>query len=484
MTRAVFYLRISESDEASTSLQRQEADLRERADREGWNVVAVLSDDGLSGGYRRSNAERALAMLRDGEADLLAVWKSDRWSRMGTRPVADLEDVLEARPGTRFVADKDGLDSKDASFDLMFGVLASVARAERKNTQVRVRSSIAALRRGGRYSGGNLPYGYRPVANPDGPGRVLVVNEEEAAVVREAADRVLAGESVYAVSLDLNARKVPTRRRTTWTVQALRQVLTSDAILGRVTHRKELLRGDDGLPLQVWPPALDLETWTRVRSVLGVGAAAPKRAPRRRRARLLSGLISCGLCGAPLYVRVNGAGHPAYGCSARSNGRPCAGVSISADDVERYVVDGFLSAWGDHEVFEEVVEAGADEAALADVQRALDETAQEMTTDDADVAELGRRMVLLKARRAAIKAAPSDPQVTLTPTGKTYRETWEEADLDGQRAILGDTLAFLTVRKGTRGLRTFDPSRVLLVANPPHVAGVSTEPKPRWSPVV
>lgn len=481
MTRAVLYLRISESDEASTSLQRQEADLRERADREGWTVVEVLADDGISGGLSREKASRALEMLRAGDADVLAVWKADRWSRQGVRAVADLDDVLSHRQEARFIADQDGLDSREASFDVIFGVLAVIARAERKNTSLRVRSSIAALRKGGRYAGGNLPYGYQPVANSGGPGRVLVVHEDEAAVIREAADRVLSGESVYAVSRDLNARKVPTRRGTTWTVQALRQVLTADAILGRVVHRGELLRGDDGFPLQVWLPVLDLETWTRVRSVLGVDLPREARTPRRRRSRLLSGLISCGLCGAPLYLRANGAGHAAYGCSARSNGRPCAGVSVSADAVEKHVIETFLSRVGDQEIVEEVIEAGADAAVLAEIDRALRETAQEMTADDADLSEVGDRLALLKERRAAVRSAPRTPSVRLVPTGRTYREAWEAADVNGRRAILGASLAVLSVGKGRRGSRTFDPARVVMVNQPPHVAGVSTEPKARWS---
>jgi ATP-dependent Clp protease ATP-binding subunit ClpB len=60
------------------------------------------------------------------------------------------------------------------------------------------------------------------------------------------------------------------------------------------------------------------------------------------RARLLSGIVTCALCDAPLYLRANGAGHAAYGCSSKSNGRPCDGVSISADVLEEYVTGRFL----------------------------------------------------------------------------------------------------------------------------------------------
>jgi hypothetical protein len=159
-------------------------------------------------------------------------------------------------------------------------------------------------------------------------------------------------------------------------------------------------------------------------------------------------------------------------------------VSISTDAVEKYVVETFLSKFGDQEVIEEVIEAGADDAALAEIDRALRETAQEMTADDADVVELGRRLAVLKERRAALRAAPTEPSVKLVPTGRTYGEAWDSADMDGRRAILAASHPILSVSKGRRGSRTFDPSRVVMIAQPAYVAGVSTEAKPRWGQVV
>ncbi len=486
MPRAVLYCRISESDDVSTSIAGQEADLRERAERDGWTVVEVLRDDGISGGISRARADRALEMLRTGEADILAVWKADRWSRQGLRAVADLDDVLTERPTARFVAHMDALDSSDASFDAIFGILAVMARIERKNTRVRVTASIARLRRDGRFAGGNVPYGYRPADNPEGFGRVLVLDETEAVVVQEAAARVLTGESVYSVVRGLNARQVPTRRRTTWSVQALKQVITSDAIVGRVRHKGQLLRGDDGVPLQVWPPVLDLETWHRLRTVLGVGllTSSPRQRRRRTRARLLSGLVTCALCGAPLYLRANGAGHAAYGCSSKSNGRPCDSVSISAGVLEDYVRDQFLDQVGDIEVVEQVIEEPSEDLALADVERAINETLAEMREDDANMADLSTRLARLKTRRTELSTAPRERVVRLVPTGRTYAEAWREGDEEQRRDMLAASIAVLAVRKGKRGRRGIDPSRVLMIANPAYAADGGDAPLRKWAQVV
>jgi site-specific DNA recombinase len=467
MVRAVLYARISDSDPASESVDRQLRSLRKTAATEGWRIVKEFRDDGISGAKVREKAERALDMLRRGEADILAVWKADRWSRQGLRAIADLEDVLAQRPTARFVATEDKFDFCNDGFDQMFDLKALIARWYRKDVSVHVRAQIDDYRRKGWYPGGNVPYGYTTEPNPEGKGRRLVINDVEAEVVRAAARLVTNGESLYDIVYNLNRLNVPTRRGTTWSIQSLRQVLTGDPILGRVTHHGDLLRGDDGLPRTYWPPVLDLATWSEVRVALGVGTAGAARPPRRRRARLLSGILVCALCGAPLYVRVNGAGHEAYGCSARSNGRVCAGVSISADGLEAYIASWFNELLGDVEMEKEVVDASEQEAALAEVARAIEETKRAMDPDDADMDALFAQIAVLKQRRAEIRDMPIEPKVTRVPSGQTFREAWAGADLTLRRQIVQGLFSAIRVKKGRRGSRTFDTLRLELVVRLP-----------------
>jgi DNA invertase Pin-like site-specific DNA recombinase len=160
VTSAVLHVRLFEPDDASTSITRQEADLRARAAREEWDVVVVLTDDGLSGGKRRPRLTAHLPCSR-------RVRRTSPWSRSltvgadkGLAALANLVDVLEKRPGARFIADRDGLDSSGDTWEMHAGMMSAVAKLERKNIQTRV-ASIAELRRTGRYAGGTVPYGYR-----------------------------------------------------------------------------------------------------------------------------------------------------------------------------------------------------------------------------------------------------------------------------------------------------------------------------------
>src|SRR5690606_31187945 len=264
--RAVLYLRLSALSDDSTSIVRQEADLRALAEREGWEVVRILVDERISGRKARENAEEAGRMIRDGEADVLAVWKLDRFTRQGWDGLGDLSRALDARrvdaergqgtPGL-FWALQDGLTSEQNSFRLIAGVLSEVARTEAENTSTRARSAMHYRRTvTNRFAGGgSVPFGYSSVPAGGGFRRVLVVNPEEAAVVREVAERLLDGvEPLWRIARDLTDRGVPTSKsaarraarkgeatdgldRGRWTASTIRALWTADSLAGRVVHR-------------------------------------------------------------------------------------------------------------------------------------------------------------------------------------------------------------------------------------------------------
>lgn len=83
--KAGIYTRLSrDRDGTQTATARQEADCRELAASEGWDVIAVYEDSDLSGSKRgviRPDYERMLDDVRAGRIDRVLVWKLDRLSR-------------------------------------------------------------------------------------------------------------------------------------------------------------------------------------------------------------------------------------------------------------------------------------------------------------------------------------------------------------------------------------------------------------------
>lgn len=228
-----FYLRLSNADEAADSLERQEADLREWARREGLTVRKVWSDYGRSGfkkDTRREGFDAALKAVISGEVSTLAVWKLDRLSRRGAGHVGTILDHLEEAKG-RLVFLKDGLDTTHASARLVIVTISEIARSESANTSLRVKSRKAADRAAGRYLGGSAPLGYAL-----DEARRLRPHPREFDLMRELVRRVTEGESLLAVARDWNAREIPTRRRGLWRPSTLSNALRSPTLAGLMTH--------------------------------------------------------------------------------------------------------------------------------------------------------------------------------------------------------------------------------------------------------
>lgn len=494
--RAVLYLRLSAVVDDSTSLDRQELALRERAEREGWAIVRVLVDEGISGRKARANAAEAVRMIADDEADVLATWKLDRFTRQGWDGLGTLSRALDDRARTArpalFVALQDGLTSDQAAFRLIAGVLSEVARSEADNAATRIKHSITYRKTvTNKYAGGaSVPFGYASLPAEDGVGRVLVLDAAETAIVREVADRLLAGvESLTAIAQDLQARRIPTSKsparraikkgepaigldRGLWRGSTIRSLWTSHLLLGRVVHHGDLVRDEDGLPASVWPAVLDLPTLEKLRVRLGHppsrGGDGPRQSVRKgRAARLLSGLAYCASCDSKMYVTTS-SGRPIYACASSWNALRCPSPKIAAANLETFVADRVLAFAGhlpEYEVVEET-DSTVTEAALREVEAALREASARMMEDDADLGALAERIGALKARRTELRDTPVVSTTQTVPTGRTLASAWAESDdVAWRRSVLLWGLDHVTVAPTTSRRSPIDPDRVAFFWN-------------------
>src|SRR4051794_32075589 len=82
--RAVIYVRISKDRDNETSTTTQRAEAEQYAKRKGWTVVAVEKDEGRSAfkaNSKRPGFDRAMNMIETGAAEILIVWRLDRFAR-------------------------------------------------------------------------------------------------------------------------------------------------------------------------------------------------------------------------------------------------------------------------------------------------------------------------------------------------------------------------------------------------------------------
>ncbi|MFJ6465302.1 recombinase family protein [Streptomyces sp. NPDC091387] len=480
--RVSLYLRLSvKAGETNASLEGMIKELRELCAREGLREVALHVDNGLSGGFRdRKEFQDWLSDARQQRADVLATFHVDRLTREGLNVAASLLDVVEGKDPTtgRFahhpvrLLDARGIDSAHGdSFRFRFVLQAEVARSERERMRDRSRSSVRRLRKAHRWPGGGSPFGYRAVDNPNGPGQALDIEPAEAAVLRDAADWILAGDNLTRVCRRLNHEGRKPRRAKEWSRVALKRALTGDAVLGRITVNGVLLLDDKGHIEAPYPPVITTAQSAALRALLAPDPSRP-RSTGRHPARLLSGLLYCHGCPNKLTV-ARRSGSVVYRCQTGSQGGVCeGGVSIAAEKLEEYVTEQYLQAVGPLRYFrEEVRVSNAEELSMveADIAHAVRELGQSATTDGF------AKLQGLQARRAELTATAPERLVTLVDTGKTIREVFGTAMLDDQRDMMADAFEEIVILPGQRGPKTLDPARVILRWAPEDVADLAAD---------
>jgi site-specific DNA recombinase len=193
--------------------------------------------------------------------------------------------------------------------------LGAVARYESEHRSERVRAKHRELAEKGLWpGGGHRPFGY-------GSDGVTLV-PEEAAVVREAAKRVLAGESLRGICMDLDRRGIVGAEGGRMHTLRLKTILRSARISGQREHKGVMTKA-------VWPALVTPAQLILLRAKLVPGK-------RNRGRTLLAGLLVCGRCGQGMVSKPRARGIPCYGCKHESGG---CGVNVRAAPLESYVMD-------------------------------------------------------------------------------------------------------------------------------------------------
>ncbi len=179
---------------------------------------------------------QVLSDMRDGRITVLVVWKLDRIDRkLNTfKMLADVADI----PGCRveFVTQPHLNDLTTMGGRIALKVQEEIAYAESADKSDRSRMTQNTIKANGGFRGRPV-YGYRVTGTEK--NKQLVIVPAEKAIIREAADRYLAGESVNQIADDFNSRGIPApmyrgKPGKEWYAKTLGGLLRSPSMAGRV----------------------------------------------------------------------------------------------------------------------------------------------------------------------------------------------------------------------------------------------------------
>jgi DNA invertase Pin-like site-specific DNA recombinase len=468
--QAAVYVRISsDPDGTRLGVSRQEQDCRELAARRGWEVAGIYEDDDISAysGKTRPAYRRLLDDIRAGAVQAVVAWHPDRLHR-APRELEEFIDVLEAT-GCRVETVKAGeLDLSSPSGRAVARTLGAWARYESEHKSDRLKRKHLQIAEDGQDAGGGRPFGYEPDRR--------TIRLAEAVLVRDAAERVLAGGSLRGLCRDWDTRGIPTVTGARWSAPVMRRMLLSARISGRRErrtidgHRREM---GTIVATAVWPAIISVEQSDRLRRLLGNGE---RRMNGTATKYLLSGGTAvCGLCGAALVARPRAAtpsaAHPEHRpsapslvCASGPGFKGCGGIRIEAEPLDALVTEAVLQAVDGGallEVMARTDDAEAVEGLLA-VEGKLANLAADWASDRISRGEWDAARATLLSREQSLRrrVEASRRGHDLDGLPDPLRTAWPALPLHRRRAIIGALVEAVVVGPGVRGRNRFDPERV------------------------
>lgn len=467
MKRAAIYCRISQDRSGEgAGVGRQEKDCRALAERLGFSVAQVYVDDdrsAYSGRPRPAYAE----MMRGVEGqsfDAVLCWHPDRLHR-SPRELEAYIDATEHAGIVTHTATAGDLDLATPSGRAVARTVGAWARFESEHKAERVSRAMRELAESGRFTGGIVPFGWSIVAD-----RSPVLVEDEAALIREATRRFLAGESIGSLARWANTTDLRTRTGKQWKHITLRQVLRRAKNAGLATVDGEVVGPS------TFPAIVSEDEWRAV--VTTMDRPERRTAQSARIKYLLSGIAVCGTCGGLMGAATVARAErrvPIYRCRDTTDATrsPRAGTTHPQRTIEP--IDAFVSSVivarlqrdDVSELF--AVDRRADVQALeverAGIRTALDDLAAQFGDGNITASQLGLASKRLQDRLEGVsgrlvEAASGSALAGFVSSGMEATDWWEGATLEQRRAVV-DLLCTVTVDAVGRGrARVFHPDTV------------------------
>lgn len=315
----------------------------------------------------------------------------------------------------------------------------------------RLTEAKAELAAAGRWLGGLRPFGWHPA--PGDPGR-LVLDEGEAALIREATADVLGGIAVRAIARRWNDAGITGSGGGRWTTTTVRTVLMRPRNAGLYEHRGQLLAVGPA-----WEAITDEATWRGITAMLSDPSRRSNHGSTAA-SHLLTGIALCGGCGITVVAGNSADGTPRYRCSRHVRGLPqregVTHASRRVADVDALITvlavgrlkrpDAEHLLRADHSADRK--ELLAREAALTARHAELWELYQQRVISPRELAD-GRAGIEAERAGARAQLAALDQADVLAPMLADPGRAWNAALLPQRRAVAA-ALMHITLMPGAK----------------------------------
>jgi len=221
----------------STDLEEQQSSYEAQVDyytsyiksRDDWEFVSVYTDEGISATStrHREGFQQMVADALAGKIDLIVTKSVSRFARNTVDSLSTIRELKEH--GTEVYFEKENIWTFDSKGELLLTIMSSLAQEESRSISENVRWGQRKKFSDGRYS-----LNYKNFLGYDkGPDGTLVINKEQAKIVRRIFGEFLTGHTPFQIAKRLTADGIPTPAgKKKWSYTTVRSVLSNETYMG------------------------------------------------------------------------------------------------------------------------------------------------------------------------------------------------------------------------------------------------------------
>ena len=229
------YCRVStDKSDQLNSLETQKKFFTEFTEKNGYNLVNLYADEGISGTKVKNRKEflRLMNDARRGMFEMVIVKDISRFARNTVDFLQSIRTLKELDIETVFLTSNQKVLGNS---EFVLTIFAALAQEESANTSKRVKFGKKMNAQKGRVP--NLVFGYDKI---QGDYFNMTVNEREADVIRMVYSLYLnEGCGASKIASILNERNIKTKRGSKWSQNGICRLLTNPLYTGKIVNGKE-----------------------------------------------------------------------------------------------------------------------------------------------------------------------------------------------------------------------------------------------------
>lgn len=320
------YIRLSKEDidkyhDVSLSVENQIIALENYVKENNYELYDKYIDDGYTGtNFDRPGFKRMIEDIEQGKINMVVTKDLSRLGRDYIETGKYIEKYFPMKK-VRYVSLLDGIDTMlDSSNNDIAPFKVVINDMYSRDNSKKIRTALKTMQMKGKWVGGCTPLGYMPDPNDKNH---LVINEEEAYIVRKIFFLAHLGMTYYQITDYLISNKIPTasmiRKKNNnaymanegiWSTKTVRNILENQLYVGDLVQNRRSrisykIRKVVDNPKDRWiiienthEAIIDREVFNEVQEILKHCKVRPKKDVYR----LLDGLLFCGDCNHRLSI--------------------------------------------------------------------------------------------------------------------------------------------------------------------------------------